>query len=105
MVRTGFFYTPFHARKETDAGLPAVARKIVNVKAGSIMMMDCFQFVQSCPHPRGREAGINALYADGSVAFRRIPEDVLASDAQTYNASSGHLNNPEVYVRLVNSLY
>jgi len=69
------------------------------------MMMDCFQFVQSCPHPRGRAAGVNALYADGSVAFRRIPEGALANDAQTYQASSGHLNNPEVYARLVESLY
>ena len=105
LVRTGFFYTPFHASKKTDAGLPAVAGKMVNVKAGSVMMMDCFQFVQSCPHPRGRAAGINALYADGSVVFRRIPEDALAIDAQSYQAGSGHLNNPEVYLRLVESLY
>jgi prepilin-type N-terminal cleavage/methylation domain-containing protein len=34
-----------------------------------------------------------------------FPEDALASDAQTYQASSGHLNNSEVYVRLVESLY
>ncbi len=105
LVRTGFFYTPFHARKKTNAKLPAIARKLINVKAGSVMMMDCFQFAESCPHPRGRAAGINALYADGSAAFRRIPEDTLASDAQTYQASSGHLNNPEVYVRLLESLY
>jgi prepilin-type N-terminal cleavage/methylation domain-containing protein/prepilin-type processing-associated H-X9-DG protein len=105
LVRTGFFYTPFHARTKTDAGLPAIVGKLVNVKAGSVMMMDCFQFVQSCPHPRGRAAGVNALYADGSAAFRRIPEDALAGDSQTYQASSGHLNNPEVYVRLVESLY
>ena len=105
LVRIGFFYTPFHARKKTDAGLPAVAEKLVNVKPGSVMMMDCFQFVQSCPHPRGRAAGINALYADGSVALRRIPEDSLAGDAQSYQAGSGHLNNPEVYVRLAESLY
>ena len=105
LVRTGFFYTPFHASKKTDAGLPAIAGKMVNVKAGSVMMMDCFQFVQSCPHPRGRAAGINALYADGSVVFRRIPEDALAIDAQSYQAGSGHLNNPEVYLSLVESLY
>lgn len=105
LVRTGFFYTPFHATKKTDVGLPAVAGRLINVKSGSVMMMDCFQFAQSCPHPRGRAAGVNALYADGSAAFRRIPEDALASDAQTYEASSGHLNNPEVYLRLVESLY
>ena len=86
-------------------GLPAIAGKLVNVKAGSVMMMDCFQFVQSCPHPRGRAAGVNTLFADGSAAFRRIPEDALAGDPQTYQASSGHLNNPEVYLRLVESLY
>ncbi|MCP4452794.1 MAG: hypothetical protein GY809_15130, partial [Planctomycetes bacterium] len=105
LVRTGFFYTPLHARKKTRAGLPAIARKLGDVKAGSVMMIDCFQFVQSCPHRRGSAAGINALYADGSVAFRRIPEGVMADDAQNYQAGSRHLNNPEAYIQLVESSY
>jgi len=105
IVRTGFFYTPFHAKKKTNAGLPAIARKLTNVKAGSVMMIDCFQFVESCPHRRGPAAGINALYADGSVAFRRILEGAMADDAQDYDAGSRHLNNPEAYIQLVESLY
>lgn len=105
LVRTGFFYTPLHARKKTDAGLPAIARKLSDVRAGSVMMIDCFQFVQSCPHRRGPAAGINALYADGSVAFRRIPEGTMAYDAQDYQAGSRHLNNPQVYAQLLESLY
>ena len=105
LVRTGFFYTPLHARKKTDTGLPAIARKLSNVKAGSVMMIDCFQFVESCPHRRGPAAGINALYADGSVAFQRIPENLMADDAQDYQAGSRHLNNPEVYIQLLESLY
>jgi len=105
LVRTGFFYTPLHARKKTDAGRPAVARKLSNVKAGSVMMIDCFQFVESCPHRRGPAAGINAVYAGGSVAFRRIPEGAMARDAKDYQAGSRHLNNPEVYIQLLESLY
>jgi prepilin-type N-terminal cleavage/methylation domain-containing protein/prepilin-type processing-associated H-X9-DG protein len=105
LVRTGYFYTPLHARKKTVAGLPAIARKLTNVKAGSVMMIDCFQFVESCPHRRGPAAGINALYADGSVAFRRIPENVMADDAEDYQAGSGHLGNAEAYIQLVESLY
>jgi len=105
VVRTGYFYTPFHARKKTSAGLPAIARKLNNVKAGSVMMIDCFQFVESCPHRRGPDAGINALYADGSVAFRRIPANGMADDAKDYQGTSGHLGNSEVYVELLESLY
>jgi prepilin-type N-terminal cleavage/methylation domain-containing protein/prepilin-type processing-associated H-X9-DG protein len=105
LVRTGFFYTPFHAKKKTAAGLPTIARKLTDVNAGSVMMIDCFQFVESCPHRRGPAAGINALYADGSVAFRRIPEGAMADGAQDYQAGSRHLNNPEVYIQLLESLY
>ena len=106
-VRLGYFYTPYHALKKTNAGLPAIASKLINVKTGSVMVMDCFQFIQSCPHKRGGgAAGLNALYADGSAVFRRVPEEgAMAGDAADYQASSGHLNNPEVYWRLVESLY
>ncbi len=45
------------------------------------------------------------VYADGSVAFRKIPEGLMAEGADDYQAGSRHLNNPEAYVQLLESLY
>ena len=59
---------------------PATTNKLIQAAAGKSMCLDVLQAEERWSHRRGNYAGVNMLYSDGSVDFRRNPE-VLSTSA------------------------
>lgn len=81
-IRISYSYLPQSAREKIDIGgqyFPAVTKKLIEAGSGRAMSLDTLQSDQWWSHKRGGYVGVNMLYSDASVRFRRNP-DVLNTE-------------------------